>query len=378
MLSLFLVRYFNKLFSSGLYPDNWSEAIIQPLFKKGDPEIPDNYRGISLLSICSKLYSYILNKRLTCWIDDNNLLSETQAGFRKTYSTTDHLFTLLALIQKQLLCHKKLYVAFIDFRKAFDYVIRTKLWAILRKNGLKGKMYQTVVSMYNVVKSKVRAGNDLTESVLCPRGLKQGEICSPVLFSLFINELANEIMQRGRHGIQLIPDLIEIFILLFADDVILVSDTVCGLQNQLNVLFDTANRLSLFVNMDKSKMREKWKYGGTPIEIVNMYKYLGIYFSTRLSFSHALNNMSQRAKKGVICIFKLLWSLGERSPSIFFKLFDTQIQSMLNYGSEVWGLDADHTTIEIVHLFALKRFLNTSLRTPNLMVYGETGRYRYS
>ena len=99
--------------------------------------------------------------------------------------------------------------------------------------------------MYNVVKSKVRAGNDLTESFLCPRGLKQREICSPILFSLFINELANEIMQRGRHGIQLIPDLIEIFILLFADDVILVSDTVCGLQNQLTVLFDTAN-------MDKS------------------------------------------------------------------------------------------------------------------------------
>ena len=89
---------------------------------------------------------------------------------------------------------------------------------------------------------------------MCPRGLKQGEICSPVLFSLFISELANEIMQRGRHGIQLIPDLIEIFILLFADDVILVSDTVCGLQNQSNVLFDTANRLSLFVNMDKSKI----------------------------------------------------------------------------------------------------------------------------
>ena len=96
----------------------------------------------------------------------------------------------------------------------------------------------------------------------------------------------------------MIPDLIEIFILLFADDVILVSDTVCGLQNQLNVLFDTANCLSLFVNMDKSKtvefrngehiaLREKWKFGDTPMETVNMYKYLGIYFSTRLSFSHA-------------------------------------------------------------------------------------------
>ena len=93
---------------------------------------------------------------------------------------------------------------------------------------------------------RAKYGNDLTEPFMCPRGLKQGEICSPVLFSLFVNESANEIMQRGRHGIQLIPDLIEIFILLFADDVILVSNTVCGLQNQLTVLFDqTANRLSL-------------------------------------------------------------------------------------------------------------------------------------
>ena len=112
----FLVQYFNKLFSSGLYPDNWSEAVIQPLFKKGDPEIPDSYRGTSLLSICSKLYSDILNKRLSCWIDNNKLLNKTQAGFCKTYSTTDHLFTKLALLQKQLLCPKKLYVAFIDFK----------------------------------------------------------------------------------------------------------------------------------------------------------------------------------------------------------------------------------------------------------------------
>ena len=71
-----------------------------------------------------------------------------------------------------------------------------------------------------LLRARAKSGNGLTESFLCPRGLKQGEICSPVLFSLFINELANEIMQRGRHGIQLIPDLIEIFILLFADDVI--------------------------------------------------------------------------------------------------------------------------------------------------------------
>ena len=147
-----------------------------------------------------------------------------------------------------------MYTAFINFRKPFDSVIRSKLLAVLKKKGLKRKMYQAIVSMYHVVKSKVRAGNDLTESCMCPRGLKQGEICSPALFSLFIDELANEIMQRGKHGIQVIPDLVEIVILLFADDGILVSDTVCGLQNQLNVLFNTANHLGLVVNLDKSNI----------------------------------------------------------------------------------------------------------------------------
>ena len=193
-------------------------------------------------------------------------------------------------------------------------------------------------------------------------------------------------MERGRHGIQLMPDLVQIFILMFADDVILASYTVCGLQNQLNILWETAERLGLAVNLDKSNIIvfrngghiascEKGVYGENVMTVVNQYKYLGIYLYTRLTFSHALNDMAQRAKKGAVGIFKLLWSLGERSPSIFFKLFDTQIQLVLNYGAEVWGLEAHHTPIERIHLFAIKIFLNTSIGTPNVMVYGETGRY---
>ena len=119
------------------------------------------------------------------------------------------------------------------------------------KKWSKEKNYPTIVNIYNVVMSKVRAGNDLTESFMSPRGLKQGKYVAQFYF-LFIKELANEIMQRARPVMQLIPDVIEIFILLFADDVILVSDAACGLQNHLNVLFDTSNRLSLFVNMDKN------------------------------------------------------------------------------------------------------------------------------
>ena len=132
------------------------EAVTQPLHKKkGDPNIPDNYRGISLLNICCKLYSYIINKRLTQWIEENSIISESQAGFRKRYSTSDQLFTLVALIQKQLCNHRKLYVAFIDFRKLI-------LWSVPNcgtfYENVKGKMYQAIVCMYKAVKAEVRSG----------------------------------------------------------------------------------------------------------------------------------------------------------------------------------------------------------------------------
>ena len=385
-VTLFLTKLFNKLFDSGTYPTNWCEAVMQPIHKKGDVNSPDNYRGISLLNSCSKLYSFILNRRLTIWVEDNQLLHEAQAGFRKDYSTIDHIFSLLSLVQKQLLNHSKLYVAFIDFRKAFDYVNRNHLWFVLRKKGIKGKMYNAIKSMYAMVKARVRVDNEVTESFVCPSGLKQGENCSPILFCLLINELADDIMQNGKHGIALPPHFAQILIMLFADDVVLLSDTVIGLQRQLNVLHDSAKKLSLTVNREKSKIIvfrngghiasiEKWFYEGKQLEIVNAYKYLGVTFSTGLTFSYSLAEMADKAKKGVSGILRFLWSLGENSPKLFFKLFDCQIQPMLTYGSEVWGLKADHTVIERVHLFAIKRLLNVSIKTPNTLIYCETGRY---
>ena len=128
------------------------------------------------------------------------MLNEAQAGFRRTYSTIDHVFTLLALVQKQLLNHWKLYVCFIDFKKAFDLIERNNLRIILKKNDIKGKMHMAVRSMYEV-KARVRVDGDLTEPFMCSQGLKQGDSCSPVLFSLLINELANEIVLKSKHGI---------------------------------------------------------------------------------------------------------------------------------------------------------------------------------
>ena len=113
-------------------------------------------------------------------------------------------------------------------------------------------MYKAVKSMYEDVKARVRVGGDLTEALMCRRGLKQGDSCSLVLFSLLINKLANEIVLSGKHGITLSPDIFKKLIMLFADDVVPLSNTIVGVQQQLSVLRDTAERLHLVVNFDKS------------------------------------------------------------------------------------------------------------------------------
>ena len=89
--------------------------------------------------------------------------------------------------------------------------------------------------MYNNVKVRVRCGQKLTDYNDCTFGVKQGDVCSPILFSLFINELILEVSQNGKHGVLFTTDYFELFILLLADDVVLLSETVIGLQAQLTV-----------------------------------------------------------------------------------------------------------------------------------------------
>ena len=117
------VSLFNSILQTGIMPSKWVEGIIVPIFKnKGDPLSADNYRPITLLSCVGKLFTAILNDRLTTYLEEFYLLNENQAGFRKTYSTSDHIFTLNCIVELLRSQKKKLFCAFIDFSKAFDTV----------------------------------------------------------------------------------------------------------------------------------------------------------------------------------------------------------------------------------------------------------------
>ena len=104
--------------------------------------------------------------------------------------------------------------------------------------------------MYSNVIARVRCGDKLIY-VNCTAGVKQGDVCSPILFSLFINELALQVIDKGRNGACFMIDAFELFILLLADDIILMSETVVGLQTQLNSLQHAVSELELNVNMNR-------------------------------------------------------------------------------------------------------------------------------
>ena len=197
---------------------------------------------------------------------------------------------------------------------------------------------------------------------------------------------------------------------MFADNIALLSSTPVGLQNQLNVLYEVANKLGLLVNLEKTKIvvfinggylarAERWCYGSELVSVASSYKYLGLKFTTKICLNHISEDAVVRANQGTVEIFKVLWNIGCFDINVFFKLFDAQIVPVLLYGSElcvflfvclfvclfaflfvclfIFCL-SDFPNVEKVHMYACKRKLGLSSQSPNHMVYGELGRHYLS
>ena len=390
LLPLYL-KLFNSVLDTGFIPDTWLEGTIIPIYKnKGDPKDPNNYRPITILSCLGKLFTSILNNRLTTFLEENNILNENQAGFRKHYSCSDHIFTLHALINILKRRKQKLFVAYVDFSAAFDKIWRFGLWTKLLQNDINGKLFKVIFNMYNSIKSRVSQNGNLSAQFMSECGVRQGENLSPILFSIYLNDLQAHMQSNGSVGIELGDPLnetiwLKLLLLLYADDTIIVSDSPVDFQNSLNLFNDYCNEWKLKVNMSKTKViifgarntsNFLFKLGEENIEITDRYHYLGVTFSSNGSFLNARKHVVQQATKAMYLLFNKSCN-ADLPIDLTIKLFDHTVLPILTYGSEIFGFE-NIDIIEKVHNNFLRRITKARKSTPMYMIYGELGRFPLS
>ena len=385
-----LLKFFNIILNSGVVPCDWSVGYIIPIYKqKGDPTDPANYRPITLLSCLGKLFTSIINNRLQLFAEKYDKISQNQAGFRKGFSTVDHIFALNMLINLVQNRRKKLFCAFIDLKRAFDTVWRDGLFYKMQLLDINGKCYNVVKSMYRNVKSCVSVNGERSDFFSCNIGVRQGENLSPLLFSIFLNDLEEFLCQHGNiNGVSCASDnendalytFLKVFVLLYADDTVIIAESAEDLQNALTAYASYCETWKLLVNSSKTKIvifsRGRYQnfnfiLNNESIEIVKEYKYLGVLFSRSGSFLAAKKHIAAQATRAMFCLLKkarlLLLPI-----DIQIEMFEKTVKPILLYGCEVIGT-GNINVLEQVQLKFLKLILNLKKSTPNCMVYGETG-----
>ena len=253
-----LIAIFNLVLKAGIFPKSWLTGIIKPNYKnKGSKSDANNYRGITLVSCLGKVFSGLLNKRLSDFLEQNGVLNESQVGFRSGYSTVDHIFNLNLIINKFLSDGKKLYCACVDYEKAFDTVWRKGLWFKLLNQGIKGRCVKVVVNMYDGIKSLVEKDGKLSEIFPCNMGVRQGENLSPLIFAVFLNDLQSSFSNFGNEGLVFNLDdqqVLRLHALLYADDTVLFANSAESLQKSLNILSRYSRLWKLKVNVSETKI----------------------------------------------------------------------------------------------------------------------------
>ncbi|CAH2215861.1 jg23949, partial [Pararge aegeria aegeria] len=185
-VSPLLTRIFDKILNTGEIPDQWTMSHIILIHKKGAKDDIGNYRPISLMSNIYKIFSKVILQRITRQLDDNQ--PREQAGFRRNFSTIDHIHTVKQVIEKYREYSKPLYIAYIDYNKAFDSLKHSKIWSTLEKQGVNSAYTSILKKMYDNSKAKIQL-ESLGEQFPIKRGMRQGDPVSPKIFSAVLEDV---------------------------------------------------------------------------------------------------------------------------------------------------------------------------------------------
>ena len=263
--------------------------------------------------------------------------------------------------------------------------IRDILWYKLIKLGVNGKILNVVMSMYNHIKSRVKVDCNISVGFNCDLGVRQGECLSPFLFAMYLNDLEDEFYLKGSTGVDI--GMLKLFLLLYADDIIIFANNAQELQTNLDILAEYCNRNRLIVNTGKTKImffrrggilpRDiKFYYNDVELAIVNKFSYLGIVFTTGGSFSVCQETLAGQGMKAIFKLNRLLYNFTNITPKHRVELFDKLVTPILHYGCEVWGF-CQAKQIERTHMMFCKQLLSVKTSTQNDFIYGELGRTDY-
>jgi Reverse transcriptase (RNA-dependent DNA polymerase) len=348
----------------GCVPAAWTLSHVTPIFKKGSPADPLNYRPISLTAVCSKLFEAGIKLHLLEYVTDLGVLTPDQHGFLAGRSTCSNLIESFDGWTRNLDLKSDTLVANIDFAKAFDSVSVPKLIYKLSRFGIKGKLADCISTLLTARQQRVKVGTCLSGTRTLRSGVPQGSVLGPILFVLFINDIVSVLPPKMCSKI-------------FADDLkafICVDSPldVNTFKHALRCLDLWAETWQLPISSAKSnwmRISNKCASGdiaydftlcNVAIPELPEVKDLGVIFDNKLSFDSQITSVISRSKQQ---LFLLRRSFVTKDPCILVLAFKTYILPLLDYCSPIWAPShiTDIRRLESVQRLFTKRLLGYEL-----------------
>ncbi len=378
-----LKEFYQFCFDTALVPNIWRKAIINPIpkDKRKDQRIPLNYRGISLLNTILKIYSSTLNNRFMEFDNIEELIVDEQNGFRKRRSCVEHIFTLNSVIRNNLNQNKQICCAFIDFKKAFDFVNRDLLFYKLLVNKIDGKFFNAVKQMYTNTEACVKVNDMFTDWFKTDSGVKQGDCLSSSLFNLYINDLAKEIKNLNK-GVKIADE--NVGVLFYADDLVVIAENEDNLTEAMQIVQKYCVKWRIQINQEKSQVihfrnknvkrsNRSITIGNNELVYTDKYKYLGVLFNEHLSFEDNANQMADSASRALGALINKFQYIKNMGFETYFRLFNSCVMPVMEYGAEIWGFKEYRKTDQVLYN-AIRYYLGVHKFTPIIGLLGETGR----
>ncbi len=294
------------------------------------------------------------------------------------------MFILRTLTEQARFQKKKLYSCFVDFKKAFDTVLRNLLWQVLERLGINGRILECLRSIYRQDQACLHHPEEgLTPTFFYRIGVKQGCPLSPLLFGLFIDGLEKRLNALEGDTPPMLGQL-AVRLLLYANNLALMSHTPAGLQKQLDVLQAFCYEHQLTMNVKKTKIvvfeaRKSvclaFQYEGKAIEQLNSFKYLGVELHGTKGMQATIQRLAMSGKKAVFALRRRCAELRIFDPALQCQLFDALVKPVLSYGCEVWSNHMACEQLKVVHWAFLKSLLEVSTTTSSYVVLAEFGRF---